>query len=69
LYWNQVEFQDHLVLDNSLVELARQTWYAPGSQRELLARIADHYKIEIIENRLVAPKKPIAPSANPDLPF
>ncbi len=43
-----------------LTELGRQTWYAPGPQRRLLAEIAEHYKIELVENRLIAPRKPIS---------
>jgi RES domain len=43
-----------------LRELSRQTWYAPGQQRRLLAQIAEHYKIELIENHFVAPRKPIS---------
>jgi hypothetical protein len=35
-------------------ELSRQSWYAPGPQRVLLAEIAEHYKIELIENELGA---------------
>lgn len=52
-----------------LIELDRQSWYATGPQRELLGRIAEHYRIELIENRLVAPRKPIATAATPKLPF
>jgi hypothetical protein len=43
-----------------LRELSRQTWYAPGPQRRLLAQIAEHYKIELVENHFVAPRKPIS---------
>jgi hypothetical protein len=43
-----------------LTELGRQTWYAPGPQRRLLARIAEHYKIELVETRFIAPRKPIS---------
>jgi len=50
-----------------LVELDRQAWYAPGPHRELLGKIAEHYSIELIENRLVAPRKPIATAAKPEL--
>lgn len=41
-----------------LVELDRQIWYAPGPQRALLVEIAEHYKIELIENEFVASRKP-----------
>jgi len=53
----------------NLVELNRQTWYAPGPQRELLAKIAEHYKGELIEDRFIAPKKPVVPVAQPRLPY
>jgi len=39
--------------------LSRQSWYAPGPQRVLLAAIAEHYKIELIENEFVADRKPV----------
>lgn len=52
-----------------LVELDRQSWYAPGAQRELLGKIAEHYEIELIETRLVAPRKPIGTAATPGLLF
>jgi hypothetical protein len=47
-----------------LRELSRQTWYAPGQQRRLLAQIAEHYKIELVENHFVAPRKPISTAVN-----
>ena len=50
-----------------LFELDRQSWYAPGPQRELFGRIAEHYKIELIENRLIAPRKPIGGIGKPGL--
>lgn len=43
-----------------LVELRRQNWYAPGEQRLLLAEIAEHYGIELIENQTVVSRKPPA---------
>jgi RES domain len=49
----------------ALVELSRQTWYAPGAQRRLLAQIADHYKLEIIENHFIARRKPVAMDIKP----
>lgn len=42
-----------------IAELSRQSWYAPGRQRVLLAAIAEHYKIELIENEWVAVRKPV----------
>jgi RES domain len=50
-----------------LTELNRQAWYAPGRQRELLGRIAEHYKIELIEDRFVSSRKPVASVAKPGL--
>lgn len=47
-----------------LTELSRQTWYAPGPQRRLLAQIAEHYNIELVENHFVAPRKPISTAVN-----
>ena len=50
-----------LFLDRPIrfAELSRQCWYAPGPQRVLLAEIAEHYKIELIENEFVASRKPV----------
>lgn len=42
-----------------LTELSRQTWYAPGPQRRLLAKIAEHYRIELVESHFISPRKPI----------
>ena len=44
---------------SKFAELSRQRWYAPKSQRILLAAIAEHYKIELIENEFVASRKPV----------
>jgi hypothetical protein len=44
--------------DPKLVELERQCWYAPGSQRTLLAEITEHYQIELIESEYIATRKP-----------
>jgi hypothetical protein len=43
-----------------LVELNRQSWYAPGPQRRLLVEIIEHYKLDLIESHSVAPRKPPA---------
>jgi RES domain len=43
-----------------LVELSRQSWYAHGPLRRSLAQIAEHYKLELIENHFVAPRKPVS---------
>jgi hypothetical protein len=39
-------------------EISRQSWYAPGLQRQLLVRIAEHYQIELIEDHVITPRKP-----------
>jgi hypothetical protein len=49
--------------------LDRQSWYAPGAQRDLLGKIAGHYEIELIETRLVTPRKPIGTAPTPQLLF
>jgi hypothetical protein len=41
-----------------LTELSRQSWYAPGPQRQLLAEIIEHYGLALIENRVVVGPKP-----------
>ena len=43
---------------SKFTELSRQSWYSPGPQRVLLAAIAEHYKIELIENEFVTARKP-----------
>lgn len=52
-----------------LVELSRQTWYAPGARRNLLAQIAEHYQIELIENHFVVRRKPVSSAGIPGLLF
>jgi hypothetical protein len=46
--------------DWKLTELSRQSWYAPGAQRILLAEIAEHYSIQLIENQYAVSRKPAA---------
>ena len=41
-----------------LTELRREAWYASGAQRALLADVLEHYDLELVENRFVAPRKP-----------
>jgi hypothetical protein len=43
-----------------LKELSRQSWYAPGPQRHLLAHIVEHYDLELIENHFVVARKPVS---------
>jgi hypothetical protein len=52
-----------------LVELERDGWYAPGAKRELLGNIMEHYNVQLIENRVIAPKKPISAVGQPGLPY
>jgi hypothetical protein len=41
-----------------LSELKRQSWYALGDQGRLLTEIIEHYRIDLIENHLIAARKP-----------
>ena len=50
-------------------ELNRQSWYAPGPQRRLLAQIAEHYKLEIIETHFIAPRRRVAAVVKPETLF
>jgi RES domain len=43
-----------------MVELSRQSWYAHGAQRILLAEIVEHYGIQLIENQYATSRKPVA---------
>src|SRR5580704_17644283 len=40
------------------VELGRQTWFARGPLRHLLAEIVEHYGLAVIEERVIPPRKP-----------
>jgi hypothetical protein len=44
----------------AILNLSRESWYAPGPMRRLLAELMEHYELELIENRFVAPRKPAA---------
>jgi hypothetical protein len=50
-----------------LKELTRQSWYAPGPQRHLLAEIFEHYGFELIETHVVVPRKPAAAARQDEL--
>jgi len=72
LYLSRLDPQRHalaLFSDRapSFRELSRQSWYAPGSQRRLLAELMDHYGLELIETRFVVPRKPAARARPYDL--
>jgi hypothetical protein len=70
LYPSRLDPQRHSIAlfgDRSpkLKELTRQSWYATGAQRHLLAEIMEHYGFDLIENRTVTSRKP-AVSARQD---
>ena len=44
--------------DLEFSELSRQSWYATGPQRLLLARIVEHYQLDLIESRTVVQRRP-----------
>jgi len=41
-----------------LIELNRQSWYAPGKLRAALAGIMDHYELQLIETQFIPQRKP-----------
>jgi hypothetical protein len=41
-----------------ILTLSRQSWSAPGPLRRVLADLMEHYELDLIENRFVAPRKP-----------
>lgn len=51
-----------------LIELDRQSWYAPGKLRVALANIMDHYELQLIETQFITQRKPAARVAQPMLP-
>jgi hypothetical protein len=44
--------------DVQFSELSRQSWYATGPQRLLLARIVEHYRMDLIESRTIVQRRP-----------
>jgi hypothetical protein len=42
----------------TLVELNRQTWFATGPLRHVLAEIVEHYALAVIEEKVIPPRKP-----------
>lgn len=40
------------------VELSRQTWFATGPLRHILAEIVEHYALAVIEEKVIPPRKP-----------
>lgn len=47
----------------SMTELNRQSWYAPGAQREKLVEIVQHYQLELIESHMIPGRKPVSRAA------
>ena len=50
-----------------IITLRRETWYASGQMRSRLVDLVEHYKLELIENRFVSPRKPVTPARQPRL--
>ena len=44
----------------SMTELYRESWYAPGAQRQKLVEIIEHYQLELIESRVLTGRKPVS---------
>ncbi len=49
------------------VELNRQTWFATGPLRRLLAEIIEHYTLALIEEKVIPPRKPNASAVQQSL--
>jgi hypothetical protein len=43
-----------------MTELHRESWYAPGAQRQKLIEIIEHYQLELIESHVVTGRKPVS---------
>ena len=41
-----------------MTELHRESWYAPGAQRQKLIEIIEHYQLELIESHVLTGRKP-----------
>ena len=50
-----------------LIELNRQSWYAPGKLRTALAGILDHYEIQLIETQFTVQRKPPTRAVQPGM--
>jgi hypothetical protein len=46
-----------------MTELSRESWYAPGSLRQKLVEIIEHYEFELIESQVVVGRKPVMRAA------
>jgi hypothetical protein len=44
----------------AILNLSRDSWYAPGPVRRVLADVMEHYGLELVENRFISPRKPIS---------
>jgi hypothetical protein len=52
---------------NKMTELSRESWYAPGAQRQKLVEIVEHYELELIESQFFEGRKPAARAAQGSL--
>ena len=52
---------------NKMIELNRESWYAPGAPRQKLVEIVEHYELELIESRVVTGRKPASRAAQGNL--
>jgi hypothetical protein len=50
-----------------MIELKRESWYAPGAQRRKLVEIVEHYRLELIESHVLSGRKPASRAAQPSL--
>lgn len=50
-----------------LVELNRQTWFATGPLRHVLAEIVEHYALAVIEEKVIPPRKPTSSAIQENL--
>jgi len=51
----------------ALTELDRQSWYAHGKLRPLLAEIMEHYQLQLIETRFITKRKSAARAEQADM--
>ncbi len=41
-----------------MIELNRESWYAPSALRQKLVEIVEHYELELIESQIIEGRKP-----------
>jgi hypothetical protein len=51
-----------------MTELSRESWYAPGTQRQRLVDIIQHYQLELIESHVVTGRKPVTRAVQTTFP-